>query len=96
MKHEYTMALNIKDRETERLATEVAKLAGESKTGAIRTALAERRDRLILRVPRGSRRERIMRLLEDEIWSSMPPQVLGKKFSRRAKERILGYGPEGM
>ena len=42
------MALNIKDPETERLATEVAAMAQETKTGAVRQALRERRDRLRL------------------------------------------------
>lgn len=40
------MALSIKDLETERLALEVAALTGDSKTGAVRQALRERRDRL--------------------------------------------------
>ncbi|MCA1672325.1 MAG: type II toxin-antitoxin system VapB family antitoxin, partial [Actinobacteria bacterium] len=40
------MALNIKDPETERLATEVAALAGETKTAAVRVALRERLERL--------------------------------------------------
>ena len=40
------MALNIKDSETEQLAGEVASLAGESKTGAVRQALRERKSRL--------------------------------------------------
>src|SRR2546422_651603 len=42
------MALNIKDPETEQLAADVASLAGESKTAAIRQALRERRQRLVL------------------------------------------------
>ncbi len=42
------MALNIKNAETERLAAEVAELAGESKTQAVTVALRERRDRLQL------------------------------------------------
>ena len=43
------MALNIKDQETKKLAAEVAELTGESKTGAVREALRERKDRLTLR-----------------------------------------------
>ena len=43
------MPLNIKDPVTERLAAEVARLAGETKTGAIRTSLLERKERLALR-----------------------------------------------
>ena len=54
------MALNIKNDEVERLAAEVARLTGESKTEAIRRALAERRQRLAYRISRetGKRRSR--------------------------------------
>lgn len=90
------MALNIKDPETERLAKEVAELTGESKTRAIRSSLAERKERLSLRGTKRHRREDLLRLLEEEIWPSIPPKLLGKKLSRREKERILGYGPEGV
>lgn len=40
------MTLTIRDLETERLAMEVAALTGDSKTGAVRQALRERRDRI--------------------------------------------------
>lgn len=40
------MSLNIKDPETDALAREVAELAKESLTDAIKIALSERRDRL--------------------------------------------------
>jgi antitoxin VapB len=40
------VALNIKNQEVERLAAEVAKMTGETKTEAIRRALGERRQRL--------------------------------------------------
>lgn len=39
------MALNLKNVEVDRLAAEVARLTGESKTKAIRRALEERRQR---------------------------------------------------
>ncbi len=39
------MSLNIKNQETCRLATELARLTGETKTGAITVALRERLDR---------------------------------------------------
>lgn len=90
------MALNIKDPETERLAKEVAEMTGESKTGAIRSSLAERKERLSLRGTKRHRREDLLRLLEEEIWPSIPARLLGKKLSRREKERILGYGPQGV
>lgn len=40
------MTLTLKDKETDRLAREVAALTGETLTQAVRTALAERRERL--------------------------------------------------
>jgi antitoxin VapB len=42
------MALNLKDKETDRLAREIVNLTGETLTDAVRTALAERlaRERL--------------------------------------------------
>jgi antitoxin VapB len=43
------MALSLNDKETERLAREVAALTGETLTVAIRKALAERLDRERLR-----------------------------------------------
>jgi antitoxin VapB len=90
------MALNIKDPETERLAAEVAAMTGESKTKAIRSSLAERKERLSYRIGRRDRKKELYRLLEQEIWPRIPPSILGKRLSRREKERILGYGPEGV
>ena len=90
------MALNIKDPETERLAAEVAAMTGESKTKAIRSSLAERKERLSYRIAGRDRKKELYRLLEQEIWPRIPRSVLGKRVSRREKERILGYGPEGV
>ena len=89
------MALNIKDPATERLAAEVAELAGESKTRAIRVALQERKQRLGFRVRRRSRKESLERFLEREVWPQVPPEELGRSLSRQEEEAILGYGPEG-
>jgi len=90
------MALNIKDPETERLAKEVATLAGETKTQAVRTALAERRERLSLRVVRRNRAEELLRFLKSEVWPTLPKSLLGKRITKRERERILGYGPDGV
>ncbi len=90
------MALNIKDAETERLAAEVAELAGETKTRAVKVALQERRERLALRVAPRDRREDLLRFLEDEVWPQVPARVLGKPVSRAEREAILGDGPEGV
>ena len=90
------MALNIKDPEAERLAAEVARMTGESKTGAIRSALAERKERLSYRIGKRDRRKELLRVLEEEIWPAIPRSVLGKRISKKETERILGYGPGGV
>lgn len=89
------MALNIKNREVERLVTEVAGITGESKTEAIRQALTERRNRLALHIAVKSHDD-LLEVLEREVWSRVPKRLRGKRISRRDRERILGYGPEGV
>lgn len=90
------MALNIKNTVVEELAEEIASLTGESKTEAIRQALLERRDRLRYQVTPAMRSERIRKFMEREIWPRIPKQLAGKKLSKRDRERILGYGPDGV
>jgi len=86
------MALNIKDPETERLATELAALTGETKTRAVRVALEERTQRLTRR----SRRMPLLQYLEEEIWPRIPPDELDRPpMTRAEREEILGIGPEG-
>lgn len=89
------MALNIKDPETERLATEVASLTGESKTRAIRVALQERKQRLAFRVKRRSRKDEMLRFLQRDVWPRVPAEERGRRLSREEEDAILGYGPEG-
>jgi antitoxin VapB len=90
------MALNIKDPQTEALAAEVAALANETKTQAVRSALQERKERLQARQRRVHRAERIDRFLKDEAWPQIPATVLGRPISKAEREAILGYGPEGV
>jgi antitoxin VapB len=90
------MALSIKDQEAEQLAGEVARLAGESKTRAVKVALRERRERLELVLPQRDRRGELQRFLEQEVWSQVPRKALGHPLSRSEREAILGYGPEGV
>lgn len=90
------MALNIKNLEVERLVDEVAKIAGESKTEAVRKALEERRERLAFQVPPRDRRAEVMRYLEREVWPKIPSELLGRGLTREEQEAILGYGPEGV
>jgi antitoxin VapB len=90
------MALNIKDPETEKLAAEVAAITGESKTRAVKVALQERKQRLAVRVVRRDRTEELRRFLAQDVWPRVPRRVLGKRITRKERETILGYGPEGV
>jgi antitoxin VapB len=90
------MALNLKNREVEELATELAKLTGESKTEAIRVALAERRARLLRDVGPPARAERLHLFFAEEIWPVVPAGQRGRPVSKRELEEILGYGKAGV
>jgi antitoxin VapB len=90
------VALNIKNEEVERLAAEVARITGESKTEAIRRALAERRQRLAYRVSPGDREAHALRFLEREVWPRIPAEQLGRRLSTSEEDQILGYGQEGV
>ena len=89
------MALNLKNVEVDRLATEVAALAKESKTEAIRRALLERKARLTSSIRPQKRSERAAGILRD-FRASAPPAILGKRLSRDEEDEILGYGAGGV
>jgi antitoxin VapB len=91
------MALNIKDKETEELAAEVASMTGESKTGAVREALRERRERLALRSGGGGEREpgSLRRFLETEIWPLIPAEDRDRPPMTKAEwDEIIDVEPE--
>lgn len=89
------MPLNIKNVHVERLAAEVARLTGESKTEAIRRALEERRRRL-KGLPLADRRTRVLRFLQTKVWPRLPAGERGRRLTRAEEDGILGYGPEGV
>jgi antitoxin VapB len=89
------MALNIKNREVERLATEVARMARETKTEAIRRALQDRKIRLTSKAGPGDRVDRLKAFLEREVWPYVPANVKGKKMTKAEREEILGIGSDG-
>jgi antitoxin VapB len=82
------MALNIRNPEAERLAAELARQTGESKTEAVTKAL---RDRL-MRV----RRERTKRRLADELEEIAEHCASLQVLDRRPAEVILGYDEAGL
>ena len=89
------MPLNIKNAAVERLAAEVARLTGESKTEAIRRALEERRRRL-KGTSADERRARVLRVLDKKVWPTLPAGERGRRLTRAEEDDILGYGPAGV
>lgn len=90
------MGLNIKNEKVEKLAEEVASLTGETKTAAILRALEERKEKIVRRTAGQRRIEQVLDFLENEIWPAIPPKLLGRRVTRRERERILGYGKDGI
>ena len=93
--------MTIQNPETERLAAEVAKLTGETEEEAIRKALEERKLRLPPRnelspAERAERAKRFWKYLEEEVWPNVPARLREKGISKEEREKILGYGPEGV
>jgi|688.fasta_scaffold2209167_1 antitoxin VapB len=91
--YNYTMALNLKNPEVEALAEELAQLAGTSKTEAIRQALLEQKQRLLVSRGRDPKLS-AMRFLEDRVWPNLPPGA-SRPLTKKQEEKLLGYGPDG-
>lgn len=88
------MTLNLTNLEVISLVAEVAALANESETEAVRQSLLERKERLMLAAPQ-TRSQRAASILE-EYWAMLPDDVRGKRLSREEEDEILGYGPDGV
>ena len=87
--------MRIDDPETERLIAEVARRTGASPADAVRTAVAQRLAALDRQALVEARARRLRRYLEREVWPLLPvPRPT--PMSRSERERILGYGPEGV
>ena len=82
------MALNIRNVETERLAAELARETGETKTEAVTKALRDRLARL--------RRERAGRRLGDELHAIASHSSALPVLDGRPAEDILGYDERGL
>ena len=89
------MALNIKNEKVERLASEVARIAGETKTEAIRRALEDRKMRLGFKANVEDRTMQLKEYLEREVWPHLPAGARRKKMTKRQREVVLGIGPRG-
>jgi antitoxin VapB len=89
------MGLNIKNSAVEKLAEAVAALAQETKTEAIRRALAERLLRLQARAGKPGGRKSLRDYMEQSVWPTLPPGELGRTLTRDQEDQLLGYGPKG-
>lgn len=89
------MALNLKNAEVERLAAEVARITGESKTEAVRRALEERRRRLAYRAEPNKSPSHGLRYLAEDVWPLVPAAEVGRRLTREEEDALLGYGDEG-
>lgn len=90
------MALNIKNQDVESLLHEMVQLTGESKTEAIRKALSERHQSLILQYGIAKPKNHFRAFLEEEIWPQIPTTQRGQRLTKREEEEILGYGEHGV
>lgn len=82
------MALNIRNPEAEKLATELARATGESKTEAVTKALRDRLNRVRL--------ERTKRRLADELEEIAEHCARLPVLDDRRAEQILGYDDSGL
>jgi antitoxin VapB len=91
------MALNIKDTETEKLAAEVAEMTGDTKTGAVREALREKKERLEAPAEPGGKKPKrdLRKFFETEIWPLIPEEERRlPPLTKEEEEEILGYDDE--
>lgn len=84
------MALNIKDAETESLATELAARLNITKTAAIRHAL--RAQLALLQARNHQRLDEALEVLRSEIW---PLTAGSAPITKADREAILGYNERG-
>jgi antitoxin VapB len=82
------MALNIRSAEAERLAAELARQTGETKTEAVTKALRDRLARV--------RRERSRRRLADELEAIAEHCANLPVLDARPADEILGYDEHGL
>lgn len=82
------MALNIRNPEAERLATELARRTGETKTDAVINSLRDRLSRV--------RRERSKRSLADELEEIAKHCASLPILDPRPGDEILGYDEQGL
>jgi len=82
------VALNIRNPETERLAAELARVTGETKTEAVTKALRDRLGRV--------KRDRVERSLKDELLAIANRCAALPVLDPRTPDEIIGYDENGL
>jgi hypothetical protein len=57
--------------------------------------LSERKERLLLARSGIGRGDRMVHVLERQLWPTLPDGVRGRALTSDEEETILGYGPDG-
>jgi len=83
------MPLNIKNKDVEELAAEVASLARESMTQAVLISLRDRKAGLLRRKKRDQRLLATRDFLERDVWPG------GQNEQPLTDDDLLGFGPNG-
>ena len=86
------MALNIKNKEVEKIAEEVSKMTGKSMTRSVLIALQEYKDRLRGNAVRRRRLRSVVEFLEEEVWTTANVRSKQRTMS---EDELLGYGKGG-
>ncbi len=87
------MAIHIKDSGVIRLATQLAALTGESRTGAIRRALEEKIARLSGASAQSSRRAELVRVFGCKVPSLVRAGRRRGNLTPEEVQELLAYGP---
>ena len=85
---EVIMALRINDSEIESLLEQITQITGESPEQALLVSLKERKLRLVTTIEKS---QSLHSFLENEIWSQIPPELLGTELTKEEEANILGY-----
>ena len=84
-----SVALNIKDPEVDRLATELAARLNTNKTDAIRQALNAQL--VLVQSHADNREQQLLDVLRTEIWPLLTDRT---PITKREREEILGHDPD--
>jgi antitoxin VapB len=90
------VALNIKNKEVERLAREVANRLRRPRRKRFEGRWSDALARLAVEGGRRRSKEHMIEYFHKMVQPNIPKEVRGKRLRKREREKILGYGPYGV